>query len=402
PRAITIVTALYVIIVVCIIGIPYYHTCISPWQQPVLQVRDKVFTLNFFTEELRHKTKSSEEDIQTAAVSLLQELQSGELIREEALRRDISISKIEVEQTSATRIKRYHNSTDSSASLMQTMLKELGLNEESFYQQVRSELTKEKLLKDFIRQLPNSAPHIHIQAILLESPGKAEAIREMVIKGENFNTLASKMSIDIQSAKKNGDLGWWPRGVWQKPTIGMIRGEGILCQTREEANLIREKIRAGNDLAKLARQYSRDETSRVNNGYLGWVPIDYKSGKQFASESYNLKPGRLSVPINTREGFWIIRLLEKSPGGNAFDDFVFHQPAGWVSPPLYTDNGCYLIRIAGREKNRLLSEAHQRILACRSMDLYLLNLAKKGSEEGWIKWHWGSDTMRLVMGKLSR
>lgn len=400
-RGIIILTVIYVITVGLIVAIPYYNTYISPWQEPVLQVRDKVFDLTFITEELRHRI-SEGEDIQKMAIRLLQELQNRELIREEALTRNISISEIDVEQAAAVRVKEYHNSTDSSLQLLQTMLKEMGFKEASFYQQVRSDLYKEKLLKSFMQQLPDSAPHVHIQAILLGSPRRAEAVRVQLKKGEKFQTLAKRMSADIQSARNNGDLGWWPRGVWQYPSTGMVRAEGILCETRDEANLIRGKILAGADFKKLVRHYSRDKGSRATNGYMGWVSIDYKSGKQFAAESFKLKPGDLSFPIDTREGFWIIRVLEKSPGGNAFDDFVFQKLAGWVSPPLYTDNGCYLIRIAGREKSRPISETHQRILARRTMDQYLLKLVKKGSEEGWIKWHLESDTLGLMMARLSR
>jgi parvulin-like peptidyl-prolyl isomerase len=368
---------------------------------PVLQVRDTVFSLAFLTKELRHTIKGEGADIQKMAITLLQELQNRELIRDEANKRGISVSEIEVKQASAARVKEFYNISDSSPQLLQAMLKELGLDEESFLQRVRSDLNQEKLLKDFMRQIPDAAPHIRVQVILLGSPGKAEAVRERLKRGETFQALVKKMSIDIPSARNNGDLGWWPRGVWQYPSIGMIRAEGILCQTRKEANLIREKIMTGTNLSTLARQYSRDKVSRETNGYLGWIPIDYKSGKQFAAESFTLEPGSLSSPIDTREGFWIIRVLEKSPGGNAFDDVVFDQPVGWVSPPLYMDKGCYLIRIVDKEESWPLNQGHRRILAHRTMDQYLLKLAKKGSEEGWIKWHLGSETLGLMVERLS-
>jgi hypothetical protein len=376
-RGILLLIGIYITTVGLIVGIPYYTTYISPWRTPVLQVRDTVFNLAFFTKELQHTIRGGGADIQKMAITLLQELQNRELIRDEAYKRGISVSEIEVKQASAGRVKEYHNSPDSSPQLLQIMLKELGLDEESFYQQVRSDLIKEKLLRDFMRQVPDSAPHIRIQAILLGSPVKAEAVRERIKRGETFQALVKKMSIDIPSARNNGDLGWWPRGVWQYPSIGMIRAEGILCQTRKEANVVREKILTGANLSTLARQYSRDKDSRETNGYLGWIPID------------------------TREGFWIIRVLEKSPGGNAFDDVVFDQPVGWVSPPLYMDKGCYLIRIVGKEESWPLNQGHRRILARRTMDQYLLKLAKKGSEEGWIKWHLGSETLGLIVDRLS-
>jgi peptidyl-prolyl cis-trans isomerase D len=46
---------------------------------------------------------------------------------------------------------------------------------------------------------------------------KAEAVLKKVKGGANFATLARKYSGDPGSAKKGGDLGWFPRGVMMKP-----------------------------------------------------------------------------------------------------------------------------------------------------------------------------------------
>jgi len=42
---------------------------------------------------------------------------------------------------------------------------------------------------------------------------KAEALLERIKKGEDFAALARKYSMDTGSAKKGGDLGWFPRGM---------------------------------------------------------------------------------------------------------------------------------------------------------------------------------------------
>ena len=397
----TLLIIIYVFAVGLIIGIPYYSTLIAPWRQPILQVNDTTFDLAYFTDELQQKIKTGSEDIQEIGILLLQELLDRELIREEALRRGIIVSKTEIEDASAANVKAYHGSEDHSPQLLTAMLSDMGVSEASFFQKLRSDLYKEKLLLDFVKDLPASAAQIHLQAILTQSADKAEEIRQRVKEGEVFSQLAAGESIDLQSARKNGDFGWWPQGVWLKSFIGMIRAEGVLCKTREEARLVRKKILTGEDLAALAGQYSRDETSRPRNGYIGWVSIDRKTGKQLAAASFDLAPGSISPPIDTPDGFWIVHVLEKSPAGNAFDEVFFHQSLGWVSPPLYTKQGHYLLRIADREEERPLSSLHQRILADLEMNKWLLSLARDGSEEGWIKWYWGSNTLGLVMERLA-
>ena len=53
--------------------------------------------------------------------------------------------------------------------------------------------------------------------ILVKKQSEALAILEQLKKGEKFGKLAREFSIDSGSAKRDGDLGYFGRGVMVKP-----------------------------------------------------------------------------------------------------------------------------------------------------------------------------------------
>ena len=53
--------------------------------------------------------------------------------------------------------------------------------------------------------------------ILVEKQSESLAILERIKKGEKFGKLAKEMSTDSGSAKKDGSLGYFTRGMMVKP-----------------------------------------------------------------------------------------------------------------------------------------------------------------------------------------
>ena len=53
--------------------------------------------------------------------------------------------------------------------------------------------------------------------ILVEKQSESLAILEQIKKGEKFGKLAKKLSIDSGSAKKDGSLGYFTKGMMVKP-----------------------------------------------------------------------------------------------------------------------------------------------------------------------------------------
>ncbi len=74
-------------------------------------------------------------------------------------------------------------------------------------------------------------------------------------------------------------------------------------------NKIREMIMKGADFGKTARDSSEDPSAKENNGDLG-----YFTGMQmvypFETAAFNTKPGQVSMPVRTRFGYHIIKVMD--------------------------------------------------------------------------------------------
>ena len=78
------------------------------------------------------------------------------------------------------------------------------------------------------------------------------------------------------------------------------------------ANELRQRIVDGEDFATLAEQYSDDTTSAVNGGDLGWFGRGAMV-TPFEDAAFSLEVGQISEPVKTDFGYHLIEVLEKDP-----------------------------------------------------------------------------------------
>lgn len=75
---------------------------------------------------------------------------------------------------------------------------------------------------------------------------------------------------------------------------------------------IRKEALAGADFAGLAKKYSEDPSARMNGGNLGYF-TSFQMVYPFESAAYNTREGEISMPVRTRFGYHIIKVLDKRP-----------------------------------------------------------------------------------------
>ena len=82
-------------------------------------------------------------------------------------------------------------------------------------------------------------------------------------------------------------------------------------EARQLATELLEKVRAGEDITKLADAHSDDPSVKNNHGRLGWMVRD-KLDKAFANQVFSLDKGETGL-VETRFGYHVVKLWNKEP-----------------------------------------------------------------------------------------
>jgi len=80
-------------------------------------------------------------------------------------------------------------------------------------------------------------------------------------------------------------------------------------EVRKRAEDIRRRIKAGEDFAGLARQYSEDKQTAPNGGYIARL-VWNRSNDPYLQQAFSLKPGKVSDVFRNNQGFSILRVEE--------------------------------------------------------------------------------------------
>ena len=95
--------------------------------------------------------------------------------------------------------------------------------------------------------------------------------------------------------------------------VNQIRISHILVKTEDEADKILDRLRNGEDFAKLAREKSIDTRTAKNGGDLGYMSKGQMM-PEIEAVAVRLKVGEVSNPVKTRAGYEIIKVTDKKFG----------------------------------------------------------------------------------------
>jgi hypothetical protein len=278
-----------------IVLVGWYIGEYRPIHQTVIKVNDTEFNMGYYIDTLRSiGSGQSAESIQSLADTAVQEIERNEIVRQGALELNISVNNNEVKEA-----------------LKGSDIKQ----NDAVRDLVRAQLLGGKLYNDYFKaQVPASDKQVNILAMLLESESQAFEIRDRLQASDNFTALAEEFSLDPYTRDTKGEIGWHPEGVIAVLLGSSVPGEyafgsdaGVLSQPRYDADIsknlgywlirvlereegdvtaqvqaillsseqeaqdIRTRLEAGEDLATLAEEFSQNEETKKQKGEMGVV-----------------------------------------------------------------------------------------------------------------------------------
>ncbi len=128
--------------------------------------------------------------------------------------------------------------------------------------------------------------------------------REKVLLDE-YLTGTGKKAVTEEAAKK----------LFDDTTKAMAPEEEaharhILVETEDQAKAVEERLKKGEDFAKVAADVSKDPGSGKEGGDLGWFTKD-RMVPEFAEAAFKLQKGQVSDPVKSQFGWHVIKLEEK-------------------------------------------------------------------------------------------
>jgi parvulin-like peptidyl-prolyl isomerase len=91
----------------------------------------------------------------------------------------------------------------------------------------------------------------------------------------------------------------------------MVHARHILVADQNKATNVLTQLQRGGDFAKLAAQYSQDQTTKLTGGDLGWFPRGQLLQKSVEDAAFALQPNQISAPVKSELGYHLIQVIER-------------------------------------------------------------------------------------------
>lgn len=89
-----------------------------------------------------------------------------------------------------------------------------------------------------------------------------------------------------------------------------VNARHILVEEEAQAKAVAERLKKGEDFAKVAAELSKDPGSGKEGGSLGWFTKD-RMVPEFAEAAFKLEKGQVSDPVKSQFGWHVIKLEDK-------------------------------------------------------------------------------------------
>lgn len=142
----------------------------------------------------------------------------------------------------------------------QTWLADNSMTEDEFVKMLRQQLIADQVVQAVTTSVKTKSEQVHARHILLKTEAEAQAVLEKVKKGEDFAKLAKQYSVDEMTKDQGGDLGWFPRGMLLIPAE--VEGIVFSLQAGQVSGVVRSQF-GYHILQVIERDASRVLTAEV-------------------------------------------------------------------------------------------------------------------------------------------
>jgi len=118
------------------------------------------------------------------------------------------------------------------------------------------------------------------------------------------------------------------------PPVEEVHARHILLPTEEEAKAALDRVKKGEDFAKVATELSKDPAG--DGGDLGWFTKD-RMVPEFADAAFKLQPGQISDPVKSQFGWHIIKVEERRTRNFPPFEELKDQAARYVAQKAQSD-----------------------------------------------------------------
>jgi peptidyl-prolyl cis-trans isomerase C len=128
--------------------------------------------------------------------------------------------------------------------------------------------------------------------------------KDKTLLDEYLNQTA-KSAVTPEAARKLYD-----ETVKTMPADAEVRARHILVDSEDDAKKAYQRVKGGEDFAKVAGEVSKDPGSKTDGGDLGFFTKD-RMVEVFADTAFKLDPGQISEPVKSQFGWHVIKVEEK-------------------------------------------------------------------------------------------
>lgn len=191
------------------------------------------------------------------------------------------------------------------------------ITQEEFYNSMKDIAGDQLLQQVVVEQILNDKYKVTDEEIEEELAGVKEQYGESyeaVLAQSNLTEELLKTNIRFtllqEKALKDVEVTDEEIEKYYKQASQELNARHILVEDEETAKEIKAKLDAGEDFAKLAKEFSTDPGSGAKGGDLGWFTVGMMV-PEFNDAAYALEVDKISEPVQSEHGFHIIQVTEK-------------------------------------------------------------------------------------------